>query len=225
MRKPVQLAFTVIYVAIIASNVCLMMVDGTANINPALFAYPASIANNDTIYIREAMQQEDKGEFLKAMVKEIEDHTAQGHWRVITRKEIKQRNYVHKPIITIWSFKQKRNPMGDIIKYKARLCCHGGQTIKGVHYDESYLPVVLWSTICLLLTMSIIHKGHARQMDFVLAFPQAKVQANIYMQVPEIFNVKKGRLVFDKKALHSSKQDAVVKLIQNVYGLVDSSYT
>ena len=33
------------------------------------------------------MQQENRNEFLKAMVKEIEDHTKQGHWRITTRKK------------------------------------------------------------------------------------------------------------------------------------------
>ena len=47
-----------------------------------LFSYPASIADNDTMCLRKALQQEDRNKFLKAMVKEIEDHTARGHWRV-----------------------------------------------------------------------------------------------------------------------------------------------
>ena len=32
-------------------------------------------------------------------------------------------------------------------------------------------------------------------------------------------------MVLDKRAPHPSKQDEVVKLIQNVYGLADASYT
>ena len=76
------------------------------------------------------------------MIKEIEDHTKLGHWRVTTREEMRERNYPHKPIAAIWSFKRKRNPFGKIIKYKARLCCHGGQTVKGFHYDETFSPVV-----------------------------------------------------------------------------------
>ena len=30
-------------------------------------------------------------------------------------------------IMMIWSFKRKRHPDGSLNKYKARLCCHGGQ--------------------------------------------------------------------------------------------------
>ena len=54
-------------------------------------------------------------------------------------------------------------------------------------------------------------------MDFVLAFPQAKVHTDIYMHVPEKFSAKNGKLELDEQAPHPSKQRAVVKLIQNVY--------
>lgn len=138
---------------------------------------------------------------------------------------MRQRGYEHKPIMAVWSFKRKMNPTEEITKYKACLCCHSGQTVKGIHYQESFLPVVSWSTIRFMLTMAIINNWYARQVDFVLAFPQAKVRTDIYMQVPEKFEVKQGKLVFNKNAKPPSKQDVVEKLIQNVYGLVDASYT
>jgi hypothetical protein len=55
-------------------------------------------------------------------------YTKRGHWRVTTKHEMRKNNYkYYRPIImTIWSFKRKQNPMGEITKYKARMCCHGG---------------------------------------------------------------------------------------------------
>ena len=73
--------------------------------------------------------------------------------------------------------------------------------------------------------MSIIHGWHARQIYFVLAFPQAKVRTDVYMHLPEKFKVQNGKLVLDEQAPHPSKQNEVVKLIKNVYGLADASYT
>lgn len=188
-------------------------------------AFPASLADEDTMYLSEAMRQKDKAQFLEAMIKEITDHTSRGHWRITTKDEMRQRGYQHKPIMAIWSFKRKRNPFGEITKYKARLCCHGGQTIKGVHYEETFSPVVAWSTVRLMLTLSEVYGWHARQIDFVLAFPQADVKADIYMHVPEKFRVDKGKLVLDEQAPHPSKQNNVVKLIKNIYGLADASLT
>ena len=228
VRPPQRYVASFVSAVTICVCVCMsiaMLDDQTLNNVVKLFAYPASIADNDTMYLREAMQQEDRAHFLEAMVKEISDHTKRGHWRITTKEEMKRKGYHHRPIMAVWSFKRKRNPMGDIIKYKARLCCHGGQTIKGIHYNETFSPVVGWSTIRLLLTMSIIHGWHARQIDFVLAFPQAKVRTDIYMHLPEKFRVKNGKMILDEEAPHPSKQNEVVKLIQNVYGLADASYT
>jgi hypothetical protein len=53
--------------------------DGTLNsIQP--LAYVANQGMNDVFTFREAMQQEESAEFIKVMVKEIQDHTEQGHW-------------------------------------------------------------------------------------------------------------------------------------------------
>src|SRR5210317_1869631 len=79
-----------------------------------LEAFPASVADNDTMYLAEAMRQDNKDKFLEVMVKEITDHTKQGHWQVTTRAEMRRRNYHHRPIMSVWSFKRKRNPMGQI---------------------------------------------------------------------------------------------------------------
>ncbi|MDA3833359.1 MAG: reverse transcriptase domain-containing protein [Spirochaetales bacterium] len=208
------------------TNVLSRLDDNSLNELTNLLAFPASLADSDTMYLNDALKQPDKDKFLEAMVKEIDDHTKRGHWRVTTKQEMTARGYKHKPIMAIWSFKRKRNPFGEITKYKARLCCHGGQTIQGVHYQDSYSPVVAWSTVRLMLTLSEVYGWHARQIDFVLAFPQAKVKTDIYMNVPEKFRVNsKGAMVLDESAKHPSKQDSCVKLIQNVYGLRDASLT
>jgi hypothetical protein len=77
--------------------------------------------------------------------------------------------------MAIWSFKaREHNLFGIITKYKAILCAHGGQPAQGVHYELSYNPVVLWTTIWLLLTPTLVMGWFTRQIGFVLAFPQAE---------------------------------------------------
>ena len=41
--------------------------------------------------------------------------------------------------------------------------------------DSTRAPVVTWTAIRFLLTASLINDWHTRQIDFVLAHPQAKV--------------------------------------------------
>ena len=73
--------------------------------------------------------------------------------------------YKEKPIMGVWSMKHKTNPLGMIVKYKARWCAHGGQTIKGVHYENTYAPVVTWTTIRFLLTLALINNWHTYPKD------------------------------------------------------------
>ena len=82
------------------------------------------------------------------------------------------------------SFKRKRNPIGKIIKYKARLNVHGGQIKQGVHYWDTFAPVVQWFTVRILLILSIIEQLNTRSIDFVLAFPQAEINVNVFMRLP-----------------------------------------
>ena len=90
-----------------------------------------------------------------------------------------------KQIMMIWSFKRKRHPDGRLDKYKARLCCHGGQQQWGVQYWETYSPVVSWMAVRTLLVLAKLHNLNTRAIDFTLAFPQADVKVPIYLHTPQ----------------------------------------
>jgi hypothetical protein len=47
-----------------------------------------------------------------------------------------------------------------------------------------YAPVVTWFSIRLLLVLSILNNWHTRQVDFVLAYTQADIKFNMYMELP-----------------------------------------
>ena len=81
-------------------------------------------------------------------------------------------------IQAVWSSKRKRTPSGELIKHKSSLCAHGGQQTSNTYW-ESFSPVVQWSTLRTILTLSIIKGWKARSIDFVLACPQADIKANI----------------------------------------------
>ncbi len=85
--------------------------------------------------------------------------------------------------MAIWSFKRKHFPDGSLNKYKARLCAHGGQQTWGLDYWETYAPVVTWASVCLLLIVTKIHGLESKSIDFVLAFPQAELDVNLYMEL------------------------------------------
>ncbi|CAJ1954060.1 unnamed protein product [Cylindrotheca closterium] len=98
----------------------------------------------DTMTFSEAMRAHDKNKFVKAMYKELGDHIRRKHWKVVPIGSIP----THKRAIPmVWAMKQKKNPLGEIIKWKARLCSGGHRSIENVDYWNTYAPVVSWSTV------------------------------------------------------------------------------
>jgi hypothetical protein len=175
----------------------------------------------DTMTLQEALAQPDREEFIKAMEKELLDHFERRHWDIIPISEVPRG---HKPLVMVWSMKRKRDPAGNIIKHKARLCAHGGMQTYGVNYWETYSPVVAWSTVRTVLTISLILGWHMRSIDFVLAYPQADVKTDIYMFPPKGCSVfQQGRPPGQRVRLDDKSHR--LKLRKNLYGLKDAGLT
>ena len=117
--------------------------------------------------------------------------------------------------------KQKRNPIGEIVKWKARLCAGGHRSIEFVDYLDTYSPVVSWQTIRLIFTLAIVNNWHIKSIDFVVTFPQADVKTDIYMRPPKVpSNFRIPDLpAFTDRFTH------VYKLLKNLYGLKDAGRT
>jgi hypothetical protein len=175
--------------------------------NPLLDAFAASADPGDTMYLHEALRQPDCQQFLKAMEKEVEDHTKNGNWKVVSRSEIPKG--VPPVLPAVWSMKRKRRiATREVYKWKARLTVHGGRQKKGVNYWDTYAPLVQWSTTRFFLTMSVLRNWHCRQLDFVLAYyTQADAECDIYMEIPRGFTID------------GNAKDYALKLVKNLYGL------
>ena len=116
------------------------LLDNTINNNQE-FAFAANQQQNETYTFKDAMQQEDSSDFVKAMTKEIEAHENNNHWTMIERSSMPAGT---KTILSILSFKHKRTPSGELLKHKAQLCAHGGMQKWGENYWETYSPTVSW---------------------------------------------------------------------------------
>ena len=121
----------------------------------------------------------------------------------------------------VWSMKRKRNPVGEITKWKARLCAGGHRSIQFVDYWSTYSPVVSWSAVRLVMVIALINNWHMRSIDFVLAFPQANIKTDIYMQPPK---VPPDFKIPDLPSF-SDRFLKVYKLLKNLYGLKDAGKT
>ena len=180
--------------------------DGTLNQMHHL-VLAAVAGDNDTYNLGEMLKQEDKGDFIQSMLKEVQDHESKGHWTLMERTEIPPGI---KTILSVWSFKRKRYPDGRVLKHKARLAAHGGMQTWGVDYWETYAPVVNWLSVRTLMTMSVIHELETKSIDFVLAFPQADLKIPVWMELPYGFEFEGSRKY-------------ILRLNKNLYGLCNAS--
>jgi hypothetical protein len=74
-----------------------------------------------------------------------------------------------------WVFKCKRFPSGDIRKLKARFCVRGDRQVEGVNCFDTFAPVVNWTTVRLMLILSIVLGLSTKQVDYTAAFVHAPI--------------------------------------------------
>jgi len=183
--------------------------DGTIN-KVFEFVFAANQQQNETYTFKDAMLQDDSDAFIKAMVKEISDHEENNHWTMIPRSDMPTSA---KTILSIWSFKRKRSPAGELLKHKARLCAHGGMQKWGENYWETYSPTVSWISVRALLAVGIINDLSTSTIDFTLAFPQVDLDIDVFMELP-----------LGCVGPNGDRKGHVLKLNKSLYGLKQASH-
>ena len=105
-----------------------------------------------------------------------------------------------------WVFKIKKNPVGEIDKYKAWLVGHGFTQQYGVDYNETYTPVARLALLCLIMAITAHWNWNIDVFNFHSAFLNGKLDEDevIFMELPP---------GFDKKGC-----DLVARLCVTIYG-------
>ena len=119
-----------------------------------------------------------------------------------------------------WAFKRKVFPNGEVRKLKARFCARGDRQIFGVDYHDTFAPVVNWTTVRLLLTLSAQLGLATTQVDYTAAFvhadidvppgydkmsPDEQEKCGVYVEMPRGY-AKPGMVLKLKKSLYGLKQ-------------------
>ena len=157
------------------------------------------------------MQQPDALQFVEAMDKKIDYQQSRGYLDIVQRSTVPSGT---KTIQAVWSFKRKCYPDGTLNNHKAWLCAHGGMQQWGVSCWETYSPVVNMLTVCLLLTLCNMHGLEFKSIDFILVFPQADLDVDIWLELPT------GTVVSGKD---NESRAYVLKLEKSLYGLKQAS--
>jgi hypothetical protein len=161
----------------------------------------------DIMYLNQALRQPDAKEFMKAVVKEINGHVENKHWELVSRDTVPDDAQI---VPSVWLLRRKRDlTTNDVKKHKAQLNLHGGKQVYGMNYFETYAPVVTWFAIRLIIIFGIIFSLALRQVDFVMAYPQAQapIEEDIYMEIPQGIETAKGK-----------SKNMVLKLLKNIFG-------
>ena len=115
------------------------------------------------------------------VIDKVNAHIEGNHWELIKNEDVPEGTKI---IDSVWAMRWKRDiKTREIYKHKARLNLQGGQQIQGVHYHETYSPVVQWYLVMLALILSLLQGWETRQVDFVLAFPQADISHDTFMKL------------------------------------------
>jgi hypothetical protein len=156
-----------------------------------------SATDDDAMYYHQAMKAPYKKNFVEAIVKEVNDHITLNHWVLIPRSQVPKGIKV---LDSVWSMKRKMDiKTRKVYKHKARLNVHGGQQEIAVNFFETFSPVVNWFYVSLIFTLSLLSDWSTKQVNFVLAYPQAPIE----------FDIQKAR---------GDRNTHVLKLLKNLYG-------
>ena len=149
----------------------------------------------------QAMNGPEKDGYQHAMDMEIDILQEKEAWEEVDRTP--EMNVLP----STWAFRCKRFPDGLIRKLKARFCVRGDCQKEGVDFFDTYAPVVSWTTVRLLLIISIVLGLATKQVDYTAAFVQAKLSEDeeVFVAMPRGY-AKLGKVLKLKRATYGLKQ-------------------
>jgi hypothetical protein len=164
----------------------------------------APSADPDTMYYHEAMREPDSAEVIKAMGKDVHSHTENEVCGLVPRSLVLPGIKI---LPSVWTMKRKHGiATREVNKWKARLNIHGTKREEGVNHWRTFPPVASRAAIRMVLTTTLDHAWYTKQIHFVLAYTQENVECELYMAIPQDFEVE------------GDAQDYVLKLMKNLFG-------
>lgn len=154
--------------------------------------------------VQEALRGPDADHWKEAMSCEYNSFVQNKCWTLTNRQKSQ------KPVKCKWVFKLKRGLNGELLRYKARLVAKGCTQQHGIDYEETFSPVVRYSTIRTLLSIAMEYDMKIEHLDVKTAFLNGELHETVYMEQPEGFTIK-------------GQENKVFKLNKAIYGLKQAS--
>ncbi|MDR3678315.1 MAG: reverse transcriptase domain-containing protein [Flavipsychrobacter sp.] len=173
---------------------------------------------NDAPSMNEVKFGRDKVIWHESIGSELQSHLLNGTWEIARippgRKALK-----HK-----WVFKVKMDVNGDVSKLKSRLVAAGYSQVYGIDYDETFSPVANLLSIRVFFALCAQYDLEIRQMDVGTAFLNADLTEDIYMDIPEFYDLdaELAQLPTDHALKSVPREQIKCRLKKAIYGLKQS---
>ena len=162
------------------------------------------LAEDEPASYKEAMKSENAEHWKKACQAEYETLLGYRTWDLVPRPP--KTNIVG----SRWTFRVKRDNLGNLDKFKARVVAQGFSQIPGVDFTETYSPTIRLTSIRFILAYACQNNLELKQVDIKGAYLNGRLDDDdVYMRQPDGFIVQ-------------GKEDFVCKLNKGMYGLKQS---
>jgi hypothetical protein len=160
----------------------------------------AASAHGDPRSMKEALSRPspEREEWIKAIQDEKDALNEYNVYTIIDRIPAGV-----KAITVTWVFKTKRNADRDITRRKVRMVVQGFKEIEGLHFDETYAPVVHYKHLRMLLASGCHLDLEGKILDIKSAYLNAELDKEIYIMIPTETGLQPAKL---NKALYGLKQ-------------------
>jgi len=153
---------------------------------------------------KQAMASPEAAKWKAATNKEMASIEEMGVWDLVSRSSVPRGQIV---IACKWVFKIKTNEHGAVTVYKARLTPKGFMQREGINVYETFAATGKYKSMRIGLSIAAACDYELDQMDVPVAFQQAELDEEVYMELPEGYREGREHLVCKlRKALYGLKQ-------------------
>jgi len=163
-------------------------------------AEAAGALDADPTSYEEAMASPDREHWAKAIEAELTAHATNGTWRLTTLPS------GGRAMGFKWVFTRKRDAMGQVVRWKARLVAQGFSQRLGVDVFEVFAPVMHFKSLRCILVVVAVRDLELKQLDVPTAFLNAECKEDVYMKVPTGVVAGQGQVCKLVKTLYGIKQ-------------------
>jgi hypothetical protein len=143
-------------------------------------AYMTKILDEEPTIFEEAVKKE---QWKEVMAEEHQSIMRNEVWEIVPRPK-------EKSVVTSkWVYKIKHAADGSVDKYKERFMARGFFQKEGEDYDETFAPVVRYTSIKTIISLATSMGWNLHQMDVKTTFLNGAIEEEVYIEQPQGFKV------------------------------------